>query len=380
MFNLLIIFFFPYWIFAQNTVLNTTEKMSNYNIVDVLPLGDNDLEVIVANEEYRLTNTINSYTVVTDQTLDHIFEDDLKSLASVNLKASMEVNISKIVDEHTNRFIEDGDFSVPNIFRALLIAYPSIVTKVQRMDNIYYPAPAIRIRNTIFYCKEGRFLPEEELENWEKFSSNTYYLYSKMIPDPSKRSEEDIALMRKQGSKSYRKQKKPSYYGFNATLYGMSSLKDTNTQIIKTRFLGKQVLVHKLGFKALKKVEQEIYNLSNSDPTVAKFLKEGDTVYSFFWRKIAGSQARSLHSYGIAVDVLQEGSTKAIYWLWRQNQKIDWITEPISVRWNPPDSVVKIFERYGFAWGGKWNFYDTMHFEYRPDILILNGYTVEFIR
>ena len=28
-----------------------------------------------------------------------------------------------------------------------------------------------------------------------------------------------------------------------------------------------------------------------------------------------------------------------------------------------------IFERHGFIWGGKWHHYDTMHFEYRPELL-----------
>jgi hypothetical protein len=30
---------------------------------------------------------------------------------------------------------------------------------------------------------------------------------------------------------------------------------------------------------------------------------------------------------------------------------------------------VDIFERHGFIWGGKWGHFDTMHFEYRPELL-----------
>ncbi len=36
----------------------------------------------------------------------------------------------------------------------------------------------------------------------------------------------------------------------------------------------------------------------------------------------------------------------------------------------PP--TVLVFERQGFVWGGKWFFFDTMHFEYRPELLLLN--------
>jgi hypothetical protein len=34
-----------------------------------------------------------------------------------------------------------------------------------------------------------------------------------------------------------------------------------------------------------------------------------------------------------------------------------------------PHRIVEIFERHGFIWGGKWYHYDTMHFEYRPELL-----------
>jgi peptidoglycan L-alanyl-D-glutamate endopeptidase CwlK len=33
---------------------------------------------------------------------------------------------------------------------------------------------------------------------------------------------------------------------------------------------------------------------------------------------------------------------------------------------------VTIFENHGFIWGGKWYHFDTMHFEYRPELLVAN--------
>ena len=36
-----------------------------------------------------------------------------------------------------------------------------------------------------------------------------------------------------------------------------------------------------------------------------------------------------------------------------------------------PAAIVEIFERHGFIWGGKWYHYDTMHFEYRPELIAL---------
>lgn len=34
-----------------------------------------------------------------------------------------------------------------------------------------------------------------------------------------------------------------------------------------------------------------------------------------------------------------------------------------------PPEIVAVFERHGFIWGGRWRHFDTMHFEYRPELL-----------
>ena len=34
-------------------------------------------------------------------------------------------------------------------------------------------------------------------------------------------------------------------------------------------------------------------------------------------------------------------------------------------------TIVDVFERHGFIWGGRWFHYDTMHFEYRPELLAI---------
>ena len=33
-----------------------------------------------------------------------------------------------------------------------------------------------------------------------------------------------------------------------------------------------------------------------------------------------------------------------------------------------PQEIVDAFEAEGFIWGGRWAHYDTMHFEYRPEL------------
>ena len=35
-----------------------------------------------------------------------------------------------------------------------------------------------------------------------------------------------------------------------------------------------------------------------------------------------------------------------------------------------PSAIVSLFEDNGFIWGGKWEHFDLMHFEYRPELII----------
>lgn len=77
-------------------------------------------------------------------------------------------------------------------------------------------------------------------------------------------------------------------------------------------------------------------------------------------RRIAGSQAASAHSYGIAIDI---ATTRAHYWRWSKSGALVY-------RNAIPMEIVSVFEKHGFIWGGRWHHYDTMHFEYRPELLV----------
>src|SRR5438128_1043434 len=48
-----------------------------------------------------------------------------------------------------------------------------------------------------------------------------------------------------------------------------------------------------------------------------------------------------------------------------------WAIPRYPIRWKNkvPQAIVDAFEAEGFIWGGRWLHYDTMHFEYRPELL-----------
>lgn len=85
------------------------------------------------------------------------------------------------------------------------------------------------------------------------------------------------------------------------------------------------------------------------------------TAGTFVWRRIAGTDRLSAHSHAIAIDINVKYTH---YWRWSIKREPD-----LPWRNRIPLEVVEVFERHGFIWGGKWHHYDTMHFEYRPELL-----------
>jgi hypothetical protein len=157
---------------------------------------------------------------------------------------------------------------------------------------------------------------------------------------------------------------------------------DESYQRVKSmRFLGKSVMVHYLIMEDLALVEERILALAKTDPLVQPWINNISTETAWNWRNIADTQARSFHAYGLAIDILPKSlGGRETYWLWTADKGVDWWKVSYNRRFHPPDAAIKAFESYGFVWGGKWLFYDTMHFEYRPEILILGGIKPEPVR
>jgi hypothetical protein len=91
-----------------------------------------------------------------------------------------------------------------------------------------------------------------------------------------------------------------------------------------------------------------------------KYLKPSAGTYAC--RVVAGTRRVSAHGHGIAIDIATAHSD---YWFWTKPGADGRYPYRNSVPWE----IVEVFEKHGFIWGGKWYHYDTMHFEYRPEIV-----------
>ncbi|MFI5160803.1 MAG: M15 family metallopeptidase [Sphingobacteriales bacterium] len=125
------------------------------------------------------------------------------------------------------------------------------------------------------------------------------------------------------------------------------------------KLVGQKIRVTKVNGvdKKLEAISKEL----DEHPELKKYLTHiGGT---FAWRNIAGTHRHSMHSFGMTIDLNTQYSD---YWQWHckcTNENAD-----LKYQNRVPQVVVDIFEKHGFIWGGKWYHYDTMHFEYRPEL------------
>lgn len=165
-----------------------------------------------------------------------------------------------------------------------------------------------------------------------------------------------------------RKSKKPAYLSdcgrsrcepFYKKMYGSTS-QEVQKNLVIIDWFGQKLKITKVNGanKQLTKVAKDLAFI----PHHKAFFKSAGT---FYWRQVRGANRLSAHSYGIAIDI---ALGKSDYWLWTNPKAKE--TDKIHYANQIPLDIVKAFEKHGFIWGGRWYHYDTMHFEYRPELLL----------
>ncbi len=142
-------------------------------------------------------------------------------------------------------------------------------------------------------------------------------------------------------------------------MYGHSAVQVARN-LRKVKFCGKTIRFNDINgaAKNLSQVGEELCHMVEENAALKPYIQRlGGT---FNWRKIAGTNRMSAHSYGIAIDLNPELGS---YWRWHKG-------DPATFPRNDfPRQIIEAFERHGFIWGGKWYHFDLMHFEYRPELI-----------
>ena len=224
-----------------------------------------------------------------------------------------------------------------------------------------------------FYWANGSMLPESEIKNKNNYWS-LLYSYQKELADPANFTEEERERIKEFGSAESRKNGAGTPMYFFDALYDSETRRSLEQHIVRISFLGNKTNVHERIKEPLKKVDEKIFALAKTDSEVKAFLDNIKSNDAYQWRIIAGTNRKSFHSLGIAIDILPKSQGgKQIFWSWAKDKYPDtWMLVPLKNRWMPPESVIKAFEEEGFIWGGKWTIYDNMHFEYHPELIEYN--------
>ena len=272
--------------------------------------------------------------------------------------------------------LEQFDMEGPSTARLVLSAfqraYPAKVTDYGYDKGVQ--DWFIVVGQKEFQWAKGRILPPRVASQAEQWRPVVDYLYPEKVTDPETFTQEIISEIRRTSHPDFRASQ-PSYHlDFFDALYDGKYQVRIEQNIVSMSFLGRGVNVHRDIVPALSQVEKRILEEAEHNQEVEDFVDNISSVEGYNWREIRDRSDRSFHSWGLALDILPKGwQKKNLYWNWIGDFDSDWMLIPLSKRWMPPQSVVDIFERHGFVWGGKWMLWDTIHFEYRPELLILRG-------
>lgn len=293
----------------------------------MLYIGEIDKKVAVFHNIWGLR-------IIDDGTMGrHIFGRTIISDLKIGENIENTVKNSLLIDRITSFNILASKESI--IGARLRLSYPDFILHVKN--------------NTVYFKNNSTLILDDKIEK----------TFDEMI---------DNADIKDMFSQKYQKGKQEHYplqdpgrirnYDFFDTIYGKTKT-EIESNLAEVVWLPKKLNI-KLMFnskngaaKALQKVSNELDNLPDE---FLKYLINPAGTYNY--RKISNTNRLSMHSYGIAIDINAKLSN---YWLWDNGQYI-YIN-------SIPQEIVDIFEKYGFIWGGKWYHYDTMHFEFRPELL-----------
>lgn len=226
-------------------------------------------------------------------------------------------------------------FSVPEYANCIIKSYPSFNIRYSDNKLVFEDGFAI-------VCDDGKnkgfteMLDDSDVEDMFSMSYDTTALKPSYLNDCGRGRNENL----------FKK------------MYGENEV-EVNRNLIKVDWFGQKILFTSVNgaAKQLTKVASEL----ETKPDLRKYLTNAS---SFYWRKVRGANRQSAHSYGIAIDI---NTSYSNYWLWSNPNSSE--TDEIKYENKIPIEIVKIFEKHGFIWGGRWYHYDTMHFEYRPEFV-----------
>lgn len=241
------------------------------------------------------------------------------------------------------------------VFFAILLSF-SLATKAAKVDEIKrlqlaYPESIHAVSSNYIAWKDGSLMQVKRSSSLLNYFAKMCYHFDPKIGSISR---DDII--------------RDSFEPFFRKMYG-SSAKEVKKKLVTVYWMPK-IFGNKYPLRVTtvngvdKRIQRISGELEKLPSTYHKYLEK--PAGSFYWRNVASENYLSNHSYGIAIDI---NSSYGNYWLW-DLKTYNRLLSRQEMKNRIPMEIVRIFEKEGFFWGGRWRTYDTMHFEYRPDLFI----------
>lgn len=235
------------------------------------------------------------------------------------------------------------DLSLTKKTEKLLKAYPNCIAAIKDNQVVFKDGSALPFDDGVKNKSAMVLLDDADIED------QLYYSYKRGTNVKQPQKWQDAGRVRNEA--------------FFKKMYGETEAAVEANLVEITwcpKIIGQKIKVTKVNGvdKALTKISEELDNY----PEYKKYIS--DIGGTFTWRKISGTNRISTHSFGMTIDINVKQSH---YWQWDCKCKEE--NSTLHYRNWIPMKIVEIFEKNGFIWGGKWYHYDTMHFEYRPELL-----------
>lgn len=269
--------------------------------------------------------------------MKHMINKKCSLIAAFLFLINLNINVKATNDKYNKTMKQD--------ILCLMLAYPEYITGVEIKDNklVYIK---MKSGNKILYDDKREKTTEEKLYNSD-LQDTMEQIYPLCFPKALMVKNYDPGRFR-----NYELLKE--VYGESKAVV-QANLKNVNGYLQFNQNNG--------AAKELSAAMKEATTMSKSRVEISKVLFP--TNGTFNYRYIAGTNRLSPHSFGIAIDL---ASSRNDYWKWASAK--DGERRLLSYS----KDLVNIFENHNFIWGGKWNHFDILHFEYRPEIILKARY------
>lgn len=233
----------------------------------------------------------------------------------------------------------------------LMLSYPEYITNIEKEDNKIYCV--FKSGNKVLYddklqkTQEAKFANpdlQDTLEQYYPLTKNTLLMDKNFNPGRCRN------------------------YELLEEVYGNNKQKiEKNLVNLKSGYANYQFNSCNGANIALDNALSELLALAKSNSKISNILYPGSGTFNY--RIISGTNRLSPHSFGIAIDLKSDNKD---YWKWSSKENGE---QRIN---EYPEELVNVFEKNNFIWGGKWGYFDILHFEYRPEIILKAKFFSEY--